>query len=369
MSNKLPNTNTTEEVDLGQIFLYIEKVFKKIGKLIEKIFLAFIWLLKKMAVLFLFGINIAKKHFIKIGIVAVLIYALFTVLDKRSIPIYSSSILVNQNYETGRLLYNHISKYNLIAQNNDSISLSKELNIHPEVAAQITGFDVSSSITKNQLYQEYHSFFKEVDSTIYVSFYEFEEEYPIELIHTQLITVYSLSPNIYDNLAASIVDVFRENKYFKDKQQTEIANFENQIKTNHQIIAQSDTLMKKYINLMENYYGNSADPKKQDNATINLNLANNKDAINTREYEVFNLQNFKKAEIVGLQKEIEARKEIVELQSNFTQPVLIINFYKKNKMKATVLAGFFVLLFFYFKELGFYSLIDKYGNKENLLER
>ncbi|WP_452227224.1 hypothetical protein [Lacinutrix cladophorae] len=368
MSDKLPNANTTEEVDLGQIFLYIEKVFKKIGNLFVKLFQALGWLIKKIAVLFLFAISIVKKQFIKIGIAAILTYVVFTVLDKRSIPVYQSSILVNQNYETGKLLYNHISRYNLIARNNDSISLSKELNIRPEVAAKITGFDVSSSITKNQLYHEYHEFFKEVDSTIYVSFYEFEDEYPMELIETQLITVHALNPDAFDGLANSIVNVFRENEYFKEIKETEISDFENQIKTNNEIITESDTLMKKYINLMQNYYGNSADPQKQDQATINLNLANNKDRINTREFEVFNLQNSKKQEIVGLQKEIVARKEIIELQSNFTQPTLIINFYKKNKMKATVLAGLLVLLFFFFKELGVYNLIDKYGNKENLLE-
>lgn len=368
MSDKLPNSNTTEEVDLGQIFLYIEKVFKKIGNLIKELFLAIVWLLKKTAFLLLFGISVAKKNIIKIAIAAILVFVIFTVLDKRSVPIYQSSILINQNYETGRLLYNHINRYNLIAKNNDSMGLSKELNIRPEVAAKIIGFDVTSSMTRNKLYQEYHDFFKEVDSTIYVSFFEFEEEYPIELIKTQLITVYSLSPDVFDNLANSIVDVFRENKYFKEKRKTEIAEYENKIKTYNEIITESDTLMKKYISLMQNYYGNSGEPQKRDNATVNLNLSNNKDQINTREYDIFGAQNTHKIEITNLQKEIDAKREIVELQSNFTQPVLIVNFYKKNKIKASILAGFVVLLFFFFKELGFYGLIEKYGNKENLFE-
>jgi len=368
MSDKLPNSNTTEEVDLGQIFLYIEKVFKKIGKLIKELFLAFIWLLKKTAFLLLFAINVGKRNIIKIAIAAILVFVVFTVLDKRSIPVYQSSILINQNYDTGRLLYNHINRYNLIAKHNDSMGLSKELNIRPEVAAKITGFDVTSSMTRNRLYAEYHDFFKEVDSTIYVSFYEFEEEYPIELIETQLITVYSLSPYIFDDLAVSIVDVFRKNEYFKEKQKDEITDYQNKIRTSLEIISESDSLMKKYINLMENYYGNSGDPKKSDNATVNLNLSNNKDKITTREYEIFGLQNNRKEEILELQKMMADKKEIVELQSNFTQPVLIVNFYKKNKIKGAVIAGLVVLLFFFFKELGFYSLINKYGNKENLLE-
>lgn len=368
MSDKLPNSNTTEEVDLGQIFLYIEKVFKKIGKLIEKLFLGIFWLLKKIAVTLLFAINVAKKNIIKIAIAAILVFVIFTVLDKRSVPIYHSSILINQNYETGALLYNHIRRFNLIARNNDSLGLSKELKIQPEVAAKITGFDVTSSMTKNQLYHEYHEFFKEVDSTIYVPFYEFVEEYPIEKIKTQYVTVYSLSKDIYDDLAHSIVDVFKENNFFKEQQKIEIEGYENKIKAYNEIITKSDTLMNKYINLMQNYYGNSGDPKKSDNTTLNLNLSNNKDQINTREYDIFNQQNSRKIEIVDLKSGIESRREIVELQSNFTQPVLIINFYKKNKMKASALAGFIVLLFFFFKELGLYNLIGKYGNKENLLE-
>ncbi|MGB1307418.1 MAG: hypothetical protein ACPG6B_00810 [Oceanihabitans sp.] len=368
MSDKLPNNNSTEEVDLGQIFLYIEKVFKKIGKLIEKLFLGLFWLLKKISFIVLFGINVAKKNIIKISIASIVVFVIFTVLDKKSKPVYQSSILINQNYETGRLLYNHIGRYNLIARNGDSIGLSKELNIRPEVAAKITGFDVTSSITKNQLYQEYHEFFKEVDSTIYVSFFEFEEAYPIELIKTQHITVFSLSPDVYPGLANSIVDIFKENKYFKEKQQVEIESYNNKIKIFKEIITKSDTLMQKYITLMQNYYGNTPEGPKPSNATVNLNLSNNKDKITTREYEIFNSQNSNKIEIADLQSAMETKKEIVELQSNFTQPVLVVNFYKKNKMKATLLAGFLVLLFFFFKELGFYGLIDEYGNKENVLE-
>jgi len=367
MSNQLPNNQTTEEVDIGQIFFYIEKLFKKIGQLITKLFYGLVWLLKRAGLLFLFSLGVAKKHVLKIALGGILAYALFYFLDKRQIPVYQSNILINQNFDTGKLLYNNIARYNALARNTDSIALSRELGIKPEVAAKIVGFDIEGDINRNNLYIDYHEFSKSVDSTIYVSFFEYRDQYAKEDLRTQTVSVLSIEQDVYDGLGDALVNVFQDNDYFKEKQRKELAVNQSIISAYMNILKESDTLQKQYISLLQNYYGNSEDPNKSSSTTVNLNLAN-KDKVNTNEFALFKEQKTMKIQITELQKELDDKAEIIEMQSDFTQPVLVENKYKKNKKIATVIGAFLVFFFFFLKEIGFFTLIEEYGNKENLFE-
>ena len=56
--NKLPEQTNPEEVDLGLMFGYIEKVFRKLGIFIKNIFIIVLWTLKKLLLLLLFSFKI-----------------------------------------------------------------------------------------------------------------------------------------------------------------------------------------------------------------------------------------------------------------------------------------------------------------------
>ncbi|NND10796.1 MAG: hypothetical protein HKN96_06270, partial [Flavobacteriaceae bacterium] len=74
MSNELPKQQSPQEIDLGQVFGYIERFFKKIGELITEFFKFLLLAIKKIGILLLFIIATIKKHFLKIALAGVLGY-------------------------------------------------------------------------------------------------------------------------------------------------------------------------------------------------------------------------------------------------------------------------------------------------------
>mgnify|MGYP001004154132 CR=1 FL=1 len=59
MSDKLPKSNNTDEVDLGKVFSYIEKLFIKIGQIFAGLFAFLGSILKNLGVFF--KKNLSKK--------------------------------------------------------------------------------------------------------------------------------------------------------------------------------------------------------------------------------------------------------------------------------------------------------------------
>ena len=110
MSNNSPESQPSEEVDLGQLFKLIGNAFNRffnfIGSIFNKLFLAFVWL-----------VFFTKKHFIKIVLAGVLGFAYGFIKQKTGDPVYKSDIIIKQNYKTGENLYN-----SLIFLNNPSLS-------------------------------------------------------------------------------------------------------------------------------------------------------------------------------------------------------------------------------------------------------
>ena len=68
MSNKLPESQPSEEVDLGQLFKLIGRAFDRlfgfIGSILNKLFLAFVWM-----------VFFVKRHFIKIALAGIIGFA------------------------------------------------------------------------------------------------------------------------------------------------------------------------------------------------------------------------------------------------------------------------------------------------------
>lgn len=367
MSKNLPGPETTDEVDIGHIFSQLEKLFKKIGELISKLFAFLFFIIKKIGVLFLLFLNILKKHFIKIGIAGALTYALFTVLDRTSEPVYQSNFLINQNFETGKLLYNTIFRFNALAEAGDSISLSKKLKISPSMATKLVGFEIMDNANENMILESYYKYIKSVDSTLIISFPSYKENYNLENISSQTISVFSLDPNVYENLAEAIINNIESNKYFIEKKREHQELIKNRIKAYNSMLSKSDVLQEEYIQLLKNYYGQveSEDPGK---TTLNLNLSGNKDKIDTKEFDLFKEQNSIKMELTRLQNELEQKETVVSIQNDFPPAIQLVSSYGKNKLWATILVSGLVFLFFLFKEFNFMSIIKEYGNTETLLK-
>lgn len=367
MSKNLQNNPVSEEIDLGKLFSYIEKLFKKIGDLIYKMLKFLVWLLTKLGIFVLIIIKIVKTHFIKIGIAGLLTFGVFHLLAKTSPPVYESNIIIKQNYPSGNLLYDNISKINRLASTKDSIGLGKQLGIPSENAAKLIAFKIVDFMNENDLREKYYKYIKDIDSTMLISFGSYRVNYDLENYPLHSITVASKTPDAFNGLSQAIIKSFETNAYFIEEKERGIALINNQMQTQKEILKSSNNLQEQYVKLLEKYYGAEEDPLDPQNMTINLNMSNAKDKINTREYELFEEQSKIKLELVSLENSLKEKEQIIRLQKDFSSPIILNNFYNKYKIVALIIAMGLVILFFLIKEFKFIEVLDKYGNKENLM--
>ncbi|WP_296378196.1 hypothetical protein [Winogradskyella sp.] len=368
MSENNKPTPQNEEVDLGQIFVYIEKLFKKLGELISKLFGFLMYALGKLVVFLFLIINVVMKHFIIIGLAGILGFAIPYFLEKTTKKRYIASMLIKQNYNTGNVLYSNIRRYNDLATAGDSINLSKELNLATGKTLNLKEFSILGFRNKNQILEEYTQYIKGMDSIDKPSFGSYSLNVDLSSSSIQNISVTSMRPDIYDGLSESIITSINNSSFFLKEKEEAIENIKNEIKITQDIINKSDSLQDKYFEILNKYYGASENSDNSRQGTLNFNLANNKDKINTKEFELFQIQQNNKQKLNDLQAQLLRKQNIIELQKDFESPTLVSNNYKDLKLKLPIISMLIVLLFFVLRSLSVRKYIKEYGSKEKLLE-
>ncbi|WP_339753657.1 hypothetical protein [uncultured Winogradskyella sp.] len=364
MSEKLPQQNPNEEIDLGQLFNAIGRLFEKIGDFIKSIFKILLLILEKVGISILVLINIVKKHFFKIVIPSIAVFAFFIIMGRLAVKEYKSDILISQNYQTGRLLYSTITKLNLLASSNDSIALSRELDISMQTAAKIKGFEVGNFMNQNQLELEYYSMLEEND-TILISLEKHIEYKDLENFPSQQIAVKSSYKDVFnEDLSNAIIKTFENNTYYNEERLKKLNEIDDRIKVLKNSLRKSEELQKEYVNLLKTYY--MSEVSESDKATVNLNLNNSKEKVNTREFDLLKNQREIELEINKLKSARVGIKEIVRVQKGFNQPIRVKNTYKKYRNYATLITFFIFTLIFLFKEFNIGGFIEEHGKLNKL---
>ena len=113
--------NNSDELDLGQLFKLIGRAFDRLfsfaGRVLNKLFLAFVWI-----------VFFIKKHFMKLILAGIIGLSFGIFKEKTTEPIYTSSIIVKQNYSFGESLYNTINYYQGLLGQKDYATLARELS-------------------------------------------------------------------------------------------------------------------------------------------------------------------------------------------------------------------------------------------------
>lgn len=369
MSKKLKETHSkkNEEIDLGSLFDYIEKMFIKIGKLINNFFKFLVWIFNKVFVLVLLIINICFKYYIFIIIAGAIGYLVPHVLSKFHVDTYMSSMLIKQNYATGNLLYANVNRFSEQARQRDSVKLGLELNIPPNLASKIIGFNVVHNQNTNKLVEEYTQYLKTIDSTITVSYDQYIERFDLENISLQTISVTAVDSSVFSHLSKPIIESINTNPYYIEAHNRDINQIKNEISTLEGLVAKTDSLQNQYIDLLNKYYGNNMEDKSSQ-STINLNLANNREKISTKEYDLYQKQSSYQLEINDLKNQLEQKKNIVELIKEFNGSTKIESPYRKKKILGSLLCISLVVLFFINKEFGIVNYIKKKGTKQGFFD-
>ncbi|MBC3845747.1 hypothetical protein H8K90_05110 [Winogradskyella echinorum] len=160
MSEKLPQQPQSEEVDLGQLFNAIGKLFERffsfIGKIFKAIFSAIIYTIKPLVV-----------HFKLVAIALVIATALGFILQKTKKPMYYSNMVVKPHFDSKYQLANNIDYFNSLIGSGDLKELSNIFEIDTIRAKALVSFDFEAGPeTQNDLFKEYDEYVMSVDTSL-----------------------------------------------------------------------------------------------------------------------------------------------------------------------------------------------------------
>lgn len=246
MSDQTPKPRqTSDEVDLGQLFQIIGNAFRKLFSFVGNIFKSIFNLL----ILFLLFL---QKHIIKFAIAGFIGLAIGIFIDLKKDPTYVSTMVVEPNFNSVQQLYNNVNFYNELAEAKDSIALSEALNIEISEAASIKKFTVESYSDENQKVVLFDKFVRSLDTTTQKAidmeaylknFNSFDARF-----HT--ISVMATNNNIATKIQPSIINSISRNDYFNLQKDISDINIQLQDSIYSKQIIEIDSLQLLYKKVM-----------------------------------------------------------------------------------------------------------------------
>jgi len=348
--------NNTEEVDLVQLLKLIGNGFKSIaifiGHILSKLFFVFVWI-----------VFFIKKN-ILILIISAFVGLLFGyILEYKMGSLYKSSMLIQQNYNTGKSLYNSLEYFNGLLSEEDYDALSKELLIDTSYISSIKNFKMEPFITENQRYVEYNNYLKGLDSVL-ASEYDYDtylEEIDESIYTTQLLTISATTNDNFNLVFEAISSKMNSIPFFKRVQERDIRELENTALALNAAIRESDSLQKTYKKVLENTLD------LENGSQTSITFEGTDDNNRTREYELYKSNIGLRKELVSIERAKENKEYVVETLSNtpskgfIDNTVEVMNITLQFKLFSTFI--FTVIAFLTLIVLDFLSFLEKYKNK------
>jgi len=160
MSDKLPQQPQNEEVDLGQLFNAIGKLFERlfnfIGSIFKGVFSAIIYSIKPFV-----------KNF-KLVVTALVVTAILGyILEKNKEPVYYSEMVVKPYFDSKYQLSNNIHYFNSLIGSGNLTELSNIFEIDTTNAKELVSFNLEAGPeTQNDLFIEYDEYVMSVDTSL-----------------------------------------------------------------------------------------------------------------------------------------------------------------------------------------------------------
>src|SRR5690606_4556923 len=277
MSKNLPEPNTSEEVDLGQLFHLIGNAFNRLIAFIASIF-------KAIFSVVIYTLRAFIVDFKIILITMVLAGVLGYVLDKVKPASYTSTMLVKPYFESKYQLITNINYFNALIENENYETLSTLFEIPEEEVQNIGEFDIQPGPeTENDRILQYENFIKNVDSVRAqnISFEDFVENRSIYSSDFFEISVTALKKDIFPKLENGLNNSFT-NIYSLKKMKKRDSLIAIQKTNILEQIAQVDSLQKIYIKVLED----ESQSKPTEFSIGGEGFSLSKDKTNTKEYEL-----------------------------------------------------------------------------------
>ncbi|GLU43215.1 hypothetical protein Musp01_08390 [Muricauda sp. NBRC 101325] len=304
MADQPVNQNSSDEIDLGQLFQMIGNVFQKFFNFIGSIFKGIFHLI----MLFLLFI---QKNIIIIGAALIIGGIGGFILDKMTPTKYVSKMVVEPNFNSVQQLYNNISFYNDLADAQDSVALATALNITEREAASIKEIFADSYSDENQKIKLFDEFIRELDTTTVktIDFQNYLENFNSMDARFHQISVISTNNRVAKKMQPAIINSISVNEYFKLQKRINDENLVMQDTIYRKQLVEIDSLQSLYRTVLVK----EADKPMQGTS---INLAE-KGESESRELALIQEKDVLKEKLVLLNRERANKSTIINVISDF----------------------------------------------------
>ncbi|KAA1244321.1 hypothetical protein [Aquimarina sp. RZ0] len=342
--------NTSEEIDLGQLFKLvgdgINRLFLFIGAIFKGIF--------HSVILFL---QFLRKHFLKFVIAAIIGLFIGWYFDATSEPIFRSSMIVEPNFNSTQQLYNNIEFYNELAREEDYNNLAAALKVSNKKAETIKSIMIEAFTDENQKLKQFSDFVGTLDSTsrANLSYKEYLNNFNNIQARFHKINIEALDPEVAKTCQNAIVRSITSNDYFQLQKVTNDMNLKlnDSIVRNQLIEIDSLKLFYKKIKLLEVQ-------KEEKSSRTSINLSSENQQLDQSEIVLLKQTKSLSNEIFEINERKADTRHIINVISDFPfRGALIKDFFKQKKVVLPIL--FIGLTFLVLVVLSLNSYLKKYN--------
>ncbi|WP_299121244.1 hypothetical protein [uncultured Winogradskyella sp.] len=247
MSDKLPQQPQNEEVDLGQLFNAIGRLFERLFSFIAKIF-------KGIFSAIIYTIKPLVDNFKLVAIVLVIAAILGYVYKKVKEPIYYSNMVVRPHFDSKYKLSSNINYFNGLISSRNYSELSNIFEIDSSDVKELVGFELKAGPeTQNDLFIEYDEYVKSIDTSLVDELNYVEYVKNRDLLSGSLFAIKarSFKNNIFPHLEEGFRKTFENDfsKYQKKVRDT-VAFLERQALNTQ--LDRLDSIQKTYLEVIKN---------------------------------------------------------------------------------------------------------------------
>lgn len=330
MSDKLPvesnnkpiQPSNNEEIDLGQLFNAIGRLFEKFFNFIAGIFKG----LFKLLIL-------ALKPFvenIKLISAVILIFAIIGFfLERAQTPVYYSEMLVQPHFESKYKLSNNINYFNALIKSQKIKELAKIFEIDSAQAASLINFELTAGPeTSNTILLEYNDYIKTIDTSLtsVVSFEDYAENRDILSGAIFAVKARSKDNNIFPRLEKGFAKTF-ENPYSKKLKKVRDSTIQIKKESFNKELERLDSLQRIYLELKKSEAENGAF-KLGNEGAFPMQL----ERTETREYDLFQEELKVRRAIRALDEELIKESVFYDIIAGFEEEGSLDTGLLKNRM-------------------------------------
>jgi len=354
MSTNSNTPNTSEEVDLGQLF-------KLIGNAFDRFFNFFITIFKNIFLAFVWLVFFIKKRIIVLVLAGIFGFVYGLLNSKSAAPKYESAVTVVQNYPTGENLYNSVSYYNDLVKQGDFQTLGAVLNLDESKAESILSFQVEPVVSENDKLLAFNNYIKRLDSLAstkieYEDFLLNNEDYTHKY---QQVKISSTQRNSFKSVFESIVESINSNPFFINEQNKDITELNKTKEGLELALVKSDSLQSTYKRVLEQ--GLNSDKASE----IGITFEGSGETDKTKEYELYQSDLKLRSQLVDIDRELLNKQYIIEAISNKQDSGFASNtkniFGNDFSVKLYFTVVLFLLAFIALLGLEFFKFIEKYN--------